>query len=484
MLLVVALMLAAGLVWGTLFARRGSLVLGAAALIVISYVFGHYFWHIRLGPLPLTLDRITLMVLIAAFVAQWRWGRIEPKPLTGSDWLLAGLLVILGLSTLLAGIPDVIAPDAFSPLWRLMMSFVVPAMLYWIARQAPFSHCAWKGALAVLAVLGVYLAVTAIAEVRGQWSIVFPRYLADPTLGIHFGRARGPELNSASLGVYLTICLWSAWLLRPDVRRVWQLVLWTAVPLMVIGIFATYTRSTWIGLLASAVVVGYLQLAKAWRLPLLMLAALGGILIATVMWHDVVGLQREGTANESGHSVDQRKSFAYVSAKMFWDHPVFGVGFGRYYDCKLPYLSDRSQSFELESLRGLHHHNTFLSLLTETGMLGLAAFVALLVAWGRVAWSLVRDVELATWERSQGLLMLAVLVTYLSSAVFHDLSLLPSQQWILFLLAGLTMNVRLRKYSESRLREGEAAAQPRRIENSRLGGGLALSFQQFCPGRH
>ena len=74
---------------------------------------------------------------------------------------------------------------------------------------------------------------------------------------------------------------------------------------------------------------------------------------------------------------------------------MFGVGFGRFYDRKLPYLSDRSQDFELESLRNLHHHNTLLSLLTETGMVGLAAFLALLAAWARSAWSLVRDAEVA-----------------------------------------------------------------------------------------
>jgi multidrug efflux pump subunit AcrB len=64
---------------------------------------------------------------------------------------------------------------------------------------------------------------------------------------------------------------------------------------------------------------------------------------------------------------------------MFCDHPVFGVGFGRFYDRKLPYLSDRSQNFELESLRPLHHHNTLLSVLTETGLVGLAAFIGLFV---------------------------------------------------------------------------------------------------------
>jgi O-antigen ligase len=212
---------------------------------------------------------------------------------------------------------------------------------------------------------------------------------------------------------------------------------------MALAVVATLTRSTWLGLLASAAVVGYVQLPTHWRLPLFTIAALGGVLIAAATWNDMIGLQREGTASESEHSVDQRKSFAYVSWQMFKDHPVFGVGFGRFYDRKLPYLSDRSQDFELDSLRNLHHHNTLLSLVTETGMVGLAAFVALLAAWARSASSLVRDAKLPVWMRSQGLLMLAVLVTYLSSALFHDLTLLPSQEWILFLAAGFTMNLRL-----------------------------------------
>jgi O-antigen ligase len=441
--LVALIVVAAGLVWGAIYARRGSLAIGAAGLIVVAYVFGFNFWSQHVGPLPLTLDRVVLVGLVAAFAAQWRWGRLESKPLSGSDWLLASLLVILTASTILAGTPEVRAAEGFSPMWRLVMSFIVPALLYWIAREAPLSHRAWIGSLAILSALGIYLALTGLAEIAGKWSLVFPRYIADPTLGIHFGRARGPELNSASLGVYLTVCLWCAWLLRPEVRRGWQLVLLTAVPLMAIGIYATYTRSTWIGLGASAAVVGYLQLPKNWRLPLFTLAGLGGLLVVAATWQSVVDLEREGSGSESEHSVDQRKSFTYVSWQMFKDHPVFGVGFGRFYDRKLPYLSDRSQEFELESLRNLHHHNTLLSLLTETGMLGLAAFLALLAAWTRSAWGLVRSVKLPVWKRSQGLLMLAVLVTYMSSAVFHDLTLLPSQQWILFLVAGLTMNLRL-----------------------------------------
>ncbi|MGD9636106.1 MAG: O-antigen ligase family protein, partial [Pirellulales bacterium] len=341
--IVALIVLLAGLLWGVIYARRGSLAVGAAALVAIAYVLGYNFWNLHVGPLPLTLDRIVLVGLTAAFVAQWRWGRLESKPLCGSDWLLFLLIGILGVSLLLAGKPEVVAPDSFSPMWRLVMSFVVPGVVYWMVRDAPLSYRAWQASLAVLAAMGIYLALTALAEVTQQWSFVFPRYIADPTLGIHFGRGRGPELNSASLGVYLTVCLWCAWFLRPEVRRTWQLVLLGAVPLMALGILVTYTRSTWIGLIASAAVVLFVQLPKNWRVPLFSLGALAGVLVGAVLWQDVIGLKREGTASESGHSVDQRESFAYVSWQMFKDHPVFGVGFGRFYDAKMPYLSDRRQ---------------------------------------------------------------------------------------------------------------------------------------------
>jgi N-acetylglucosaminyldiphosphoundecaprenol N-acetyl-beta-D-mannosaminyltransferase len=127
---------------------------------------------------------------------------------------------------------------------------------------------------------------------------------------------------------------------------------------------------------------------------------------------------------------------------MFHDHPVFGVGFGRFYDRKLPYLSDRSQEFELDSIRPLNHHNTLLSVLTEMGLVGLAAFVGLFAVWARAAWSLVRDSRSTLWIRSQGILLLALMVNYLCSAMFHDLTLIPSQELLLMAFAGVTINLR------------------------------------------
>jgi N-acetylglucosaminyldiphosphoundecaprenol N-acetyl-beta-D-mannosaminyltransferase len=174
------------------------------------------------------------------------------------------------------------------------------------------------------------------------------------------------------------------------------------------------------------------------------MASACGLLVLAVAWGDVVGLKREGTAADAEHSVSQRASFAYVSWQMFKDHPIAGVGFGRFYDRKLPYLSDRSQDFELESIRPLHHHNTLLSLLTETGLIGFAAFAALLATWAREAWRLVQgsNGNNSRWLRAHGMLMLALLASYLCSALFHDLTLVPAQHWLLFLFAAITVNLR------------------------------------------
>ena len=439
---VAAIFAIAAIVWGAIVARRGSLLVGCGLLVVVGYALGHEFWNVRIGPLPITLDRALLLGLLAAFAIQWRLGEFSLRSMTGSDCLLAALLVLFTTSAVFSGQPEITA--GVTPKWgRLIAGFLLPAVLYVVIRQLPITGRDWSRMLVALVALGIYLACTGALEVVGCWSLVFPRYISNPDLGIHFGRARGPELNSVSLGIYLTACCLCAWTLLPQARQRWQqLALLIATPLMALGVLLTYTRSTWIGFAASAIIVAAFQIPRRWRLPAFAGGALVGLLIAAVSWSYVIGLEREGTAEEAHHSINQRASFAYVSWQMFCDHPVFGVGFGRFYDQKLPYLSDRRQTVELESIRGLHHHNTLLSVLTETGLVGLVAFVAVFVAWGRNAWQLATDFASSPWIRAQGVLMLALIANYLCSAAFHDLTLLPSQELLLFVFAALTVNLR------------------------------------------
>jgi O-antigen ligase len=432
----------AGLIWAALVARRSSLLVGCGALLVVAYALGHEFWNVRVGGLPITLDRLLLAGLLATAAFRWSRGEFAFRRMTGEDWFLIALLGVLGVSAIFSGQPEF--TDGVTSKWgRLLASFILPAVLYALIRQLPIGHRDWSRMLVALVVLGVYLACTAVFEVCHCWSLVLPRYISDPSLGIHFGRARGPELNAVSLGIYLTACCLSTWILLPEARQRWQqLAILLIVPLTVVGVFLTYTRSTWIGLALSSLVVAAFQIPRRWRVPAFGGGAVVVLLLFASSWGNLIDIKREGSAGDAEHSVDQRESFAYVSWQMFCDHPILGVGFGRFYDQKLPYLSDRRQTVELESIRKLHHHNTLLSVLTETGMVGLAAFVALLVAFVRSGWLLATNPSVPSWVRAQGVLTLALIANYLSSAIFHDLTLLPSQELLLFVFAAVTVNLR------------------------------------------
>lgn len=435
----VLLLFAAGLiVWGSLYAQRANLPLLAVATVLMGYVLGHSFWHVDLGPATLTLDRALLVGLAALF--GWRlWRRkVEPSAVSPVDWAVALTLVWLTASALVSRPGDEVLLHK-SPLWRLLVSFWAPALLFLVTRQSHLDYRITRWILASFTLLGIYLAVTAVAETAGWWSLVFPRFIADPELGLHYSRARGPGLNSVSLGVYLAVCFWATWLLLPKLSRPWQVITFATLPLMAGGVLLTFTRSTWIGLAASGLAVLAVQLPRRLRLPVLSGVAVVGLTAAVGLWQSVLYLEREDSGGVSQHSVQQRTAFAYISWKMFTDHPLAGVGFGRFYDQKLPYLADRTQTFELESLRDLHHHNTLLGLLTETGMIGLAAYMAVLLGLVACGWRLAQLSHAAPHERSLGVLLVATVMVYLPSAVFHDLTHVHSDQWLLFLIGGLAV---------------------------------------------
>ncbi len=418
---------------GMRYAPKLSHTTWVLLIVLVGYLFGYEFWHANAGPIPLTFDRFFLLSLFG-FIA-WRvytgsLGRTQPILL---DWAIGSVLLVLSLSFFLnkagSDLPD-------SPFFRLIISFITPSFLYLVLRFEKIDSRAVNTIFATFTLLGTYLALTALLETAGIWSLVFPRYIANPELGLHYGRARGPGLNSVSLGVYLSLCTAAAWLWLPRLSLKWKPLVCLLIGLMGFSVLLTYTRSTWLGLAGVMVVLVTFKFPKPIRLPVfLVIILLGGTLL--VAGKDaLIALKREDSASVSAHSVQQRAAFVYVSMKMFQDHPLWGVGYGRYYDKKLPYLNDRRQSFELESIRPLHHHNTFLSLLTETGMLGLSLYLSVLVGFARVGLRLANAEEADPACQRLGLLLLAMVMIYLPSALFHDLSLVHSDQWLLFVISG------------------------------------------------
>jgi O-antigen ligase len=448
MAVIIVVLSIAGALWGVLFALRGSVLAGCFGYIVAAACFGHQFASFDLGPIPLTIDRLVLVGLAAAYVVQRRLCRIESVPWGRTEWLAVAFFCVLAVSTI-SHDWNVGAAGEVSPVWRLIGGYAIPIALYMLARQAMRTDLQVRRLHISLALFGLYLAFTGIFEATGQWWLVFPKFIADPNLGVHFGRARGPMVQSVTYGHYVAVCLLAAVVGALSAPRGVKLLIGLLVPVFAAAIYASYTRSVWIGTaLALALALG-VMLDRRFRPVVLGVIAAAGLVAAIANFDSLLGFRREGSAADTRSSADVRAAFAYVSWQMFLDRPLVGCGFGQFPQAKLPYLADRSTALNLEAMRGLVHHNTFLSVLTETGLVGLALYVAWMAAMAKTAWRLSRRRD-RPHARCHGIFTLAALVVYLVQAVFHELSYTPLDTALLCLLTGAATGLTGTRSDENR----------------------------------
>ncbi|HEV3006495.1 MAG TPA: O-antigen ligase family protein [Pirellulales bacterium] len=428
------------LIWGGALLLRGGLLAGGLAVLLAGTCFGAPFFSLPAGPVPLTSDRLLWVVLLMQYVVWRRLGRAEPKPPGRAEVLLGALAAWLAVSTL--------SHDwhvrGSQPIAWLVFFYLMPLGLYWVARQSRVTEAALKTIFGCLAIFGLYLAVTAVAETRQAWWLVYPKYIASSAEVNFFGRGRGPLMNPVANGLAMTVCLAGTLMLWPRVGRRGQLAIMAATLVFGLGIYATLTRCVWIGALAALLIVVALAMPRAWRAPLMV----GTLLIATGLgasqWERIAAFKRDQALSDADalESVRLRPILAVVAWNMFLDRPLAGCGFGHYRDESVNFLADRSTDLPLEKARRYVQHNTFLSLLAETGLVGAGLFIALLIVWGRGAWRLWRTPNAPLWVRQQGLLFLAFLGGYLPNAMFHDLSIIPMVNMLLFFLAGVTESLR------------------------------------------
>jgi O-antigen ligase len=312
----------------------------------------------------------------------------------------------------------------------------MPFTAYWVVRQSQLDEQSIKQVHRFLIFLGIYLAVTGICEITQQWSFVFPRYIADSDVGIHFGRARGPFGNSVRYGLYVATCAFATWVVWKRLTPRWQIALVPLAPLFLAGVFFSYTRSVWLGMAAATLMAALLTLKGHLRTAALSLACLVGLLASIVLWDKLIHLERDESGGHAAVSVSNRAAHAYVSFAMFRDRPLLGFGFGHYPNEKLAYLQDRRTALKLQRLRTRLSHNTVLTLLVELGIIGLSLFMAVIAAWAFCAIRLWRNQNTPPWARQHAVLFLAVMCIYLTQLLFHEVTFRPDTNSLVFILAG------------------------------------------------
>lgn len=447
MYLVVTLAAVAGLLWAGVAALRGSLLAGCTVYLVLAAFGGQDFLEFSLAGIHISPDRVFLVGLLGAWLAQ-RWlGRTDSKPVGPGDVLLGAFFAVLLVGTFTSDWRTT-SPYVSPVLPHLINGYLIPLVLFWIARQSAHDKASVGRVHVGLALFGVYLVGTALAEWLGLWGLVVPRYIADPELGVHFGRARGPMLQAATFGYYLVACLLATWIFlawRAPWGRMGRLLAVGLLPLYGLAMFATSTRSVWVG---GGLVVGLvvaLTLQGAWRPVLLGGLVVGALGLVAVKGDGLVAFKRDGlSAEDTRESTWMRVKFAYVSWQMFQDRPLRGHGFGQFPDKSRYYLSDRESGLYLETIRGYINHNTILSLLVDVGLAGPLLFLALLAWWGRTAGRLWRATGAPAWVRGHALLTLGTLSAYGVQIMFRECTYTPLENGLLFLMAGTSVGLAAR----------------------------------------
>ena len=320
--------------------------------------------------LPIGPDRVLLVAGVAAALvrevtAEQR--RVRPTWLHAA---LAGLLAYAGLSAVWSG--TLLANE---PFFALLDYFgVVPFALFALA-PAIFPGPRERAMLAgTLAAVGLYLGVVALLETTGPAALIVPGYIADPSVGIHFGRARGPFVEAAGNGLGLFICGVAAAVALGGRPRCPGLAA-AALVLCGLGVIFTLTRQVWLAAALGALAALLTRpVLRRWALPTGVLAVAGVAAVLMV----VPGFS--GKAQDrfaSTRPVWDRLNSNAAALRMAAERPLTGFGFYRFAAESGPY-------YRLAPDRALttvgRAHNVFLGQAAELGMLMVLAWLACLGA--------------------------------------------------------------------------------------------------------
>jgi putative inorganic carbon (HCO3(-)) transporter len=184
-----------------------------------------------------------------------------------------------------------------------------------------------------------------------------------------FGRIKGTMAHQSKLGALMALILpvGTALALNKDARARYIV----ASVLVSVCLILTFIRGAWLG--AAAAILA-LAIVKEKRLIF--------VLLITVLLIFIIKPTRERIVRTftPGLSETLRMEMMKASLKMFADRPILGQGpntFQKVFYEK--YLPESSKQYFDDGVRGFSHpHNTYLGILSDTGVLGFGAFVFLI----------------------------------------------------------------------------------------------------------
>jgi O-antigen ligase len=218
-----------------------------------------------------------------------------------------------------------------------------------------------------LAVVGGLCGILAVMEAAGIWRGQFPlpgTSLNRATLGFGW-----PNELAMFLAMILPLTLHTFQAARGAASRS---LAFAAIAATAMGLAATFSRGSWLAVFTSALVLLLVRrspsMFRAWAL------ALAGVLVINFLFGGAV--QNRIMQTMTDPYIVQRAALTWAGLLMFQAHPIVGVGpggfganldrFGPQIDILWDYVGSA--------------HNAYVEVAAEMGIIGLAAFLFLLIA--------------------------------------------------------------------------------------------------------
>jgi putative inorganic carbon (hco3(-)) transporter len=367
------------------------------------------------------IDRVTFALLVVAVVGRAAITKQQFWILEGATWPMIGL-------TLLA-VMSIIGQPFDSETWSLLAAkFVVPFALFHLS--ALIFRDERRLELFELFALGLlaYLSFTAIAFLVGAKSFIFPRFILDESLGYHADRARGPLLQAVANGVSLNLLglLTLHAILRGRIRGLKAALLLASLP---VAILATMTRAVWLSFVVSMGVLILRSHNRGLRRVSIAVAAVGALALLITLSFDDQRRALTERLHESG-PLDFREAVYSGGWQMFLEKPFMGWGVNQ-----MP--SELARHVSGYNEKELYPHNTYLELLVEHGIVGLALYLWLIwELWKLGRGSVPQDECNGFLNRSFHVMWPVLLAVYLVNA-FVVVMNYQFVNGLLFVLAGM-----------------------------------------------
>lgn len=325
---------------------------------------------------------ILLLGALSAASLGGGWGVVRRTPL---DRVLALFYATLALSTLASGHPG--EAVGWARLWVVLAYFVV---FWWLEDR--------RHVVRVVRVLVAAGAVGAAYGVLQHWTGAdwYRALLGRPLLV----RPREPDGGAfAVVGFFRNYLTFAhtmlfpfAWAAAGAVAGSWPAAV--AAVLIALAIVFSTARGVWLAGVAVVVLLGALRRGRAAAALLL------GVAVAAGLGFAVTPELRGEAAHMfalGGQNLGRIGIYA-ANLEVIHDHPVLGLGFGRYQRAAEPYYAAHP-----EADRRSHAHNDYLQIAAEAGLTALAAFGLLYAVALRAGWGAVRAAgDPATWAAAAG----------------------------------------------------------------------------------